>query len=375
CGLKNLILGEQLCDHIYCHRCGKAGGDSSSQEELCGYCNSPVDFKMIKSHYDNCDMYPINCNFCNRKFIRWTMKIHMLECARNLRKCKFWPMGCQFQGTRFEIERHESDHNAHIELIMSLLMNLQTEQSRNASMLLRSFDEHLSLRDVVSSSQCKWNELAEIKSSAAVKCDCVDLENNENYMKMKEMQEKQEMEINSCKQQLNDLELKYTNMIGELVSQNTQTEPNSGSVNEANEELNNKITEFEKCLADQNVILKTLTEQQTEQSDKVEKYEATVTAMKTANDKLTKSVAEDKIVIRAALGLDGNETPGDKIEKICKKQNYLESKLTSFEYIWKVEKFTEVQAKASYPSAVYSDPFYTSQFGYKMQFELYPNGQ
>uniref|UniRef100_T1ILE8 TRAF-type domain-containing protein n=1 Tax=Strigamia maritima TaxID=126957 RepID=T1ILE8_STRMM len=114
--------------------------DSHLQEELCSYCNSSVDPDKIKSHNDVCDMYPVNCSFCNRKFIRQTMNVHEQECVRNLRWCKYSPIGCQFQGTELETEKHEVG-NFHGELMMKLLLNLQTEQSSNASMLARSLNE------------------------------------------------------------------------------------------------------------------------------------------------------------------------------------------------------------------------------------------
>uniref|UniRef100_T1J8R5 MATH domain-containing protein n=1 Tax=Strigamia maritima TaxID=126957 RepID=T1J8R5_STRMM len=114
CGLKSTVQKELLNGPIYCQRCGtksneKATGssDSLSEKELCIYCNSKINMDEMKSHNDECDMYPINCNFCNRKFIRRT-------------------------GNQLEVERHESG-NFHNELMMKKFLDLQTEN-------LSSFD-------------------------------------------------------------------------------------------------------------------------------------------------------------------------------------------------------------------------------------------
>ncbi|XP_068683353.1 TNF receptor-associated factor 4-like [Montipora foliosa] len=45
-------------------------------------------------------------------------------------------------------------------------------------------------------------------------------------------------------------------------------------------------------------------------------------------------------------------------------------------YIWKINGFSEIlrQAKAGLQDAIYSDPFYTKQYGYKVKMRLTPNG-
>uniref|UniRef100_T1JMJ0 TRAF-type domain-containing protein n=1 Tax=Strigamia maritima TaxID=126957 RepID=T1JMJ0_STRMM len=121
CGYNVTLSKRQFPDGFNCHRCAeksyfddarfveKGDGDSHSDtKEICSYCNSAVDNKKIQIHYDICDMYPIPCNFCNHRFIRREVKIHTIECLSKLRWCKFSPIGCQFQGSRAEIEQHEN---------------------------------------------------------------------------------------------------------------------------------------------------------------------------------------------------------------------------------------------------------------------------
>uniref|UniRef100_T1JD63 MATH domain-containing protein n=1 Tax=Strigamia maritima TaxID=126957 RepID=T1JD63_STRMM len=59
-----------------------------------------------------------------------------------------------------------------------------------------------------------------------------------------------------------------------------------------------------------------------------------------------------------------------------KMQQDLAAKFSSFQYVWKVENFSRHQDEAILGKQleVYSDPFYSSQFGYKMRLKMYPNG-
>uniref|UniRef100_T1JC18 TRAF-type domain-containing protein n=1 Tax=Strigamia maritima TaxID=126957 RepID=T1JC18_STRMM len=285
---------QQLCVDIYCQRCGlqilrheKAEIDSHLQE-LCSYCNSNVDPDKIKSHNDVCDMYPINCSFCNRKFIRQTMNVHEQECVRNLRWCKYSPIGCQFQGTELETEKHEVG-NFHGELMMKLLLNLQTEQSSNTSMLASC--KLFSLKD----------DNARRNSSAGVECQDVMLQQNECCIKMKVKQDNMEEII---KKQ----EIEFKHQTDELMAQNTQLKHEYGLVKDMFDQQSKEIQKLEESLT-------ALTKRQTEQCDKVENHENTLNAVITANNRLTKSVAEDKKFLC------------DKMDDVSRKQNDLEDDL------------------------------------------------
>uniref|UniRef100_T1J765 MATH domain-containing protein n=1 Tax=Strigamia maritima TaxID=126957 RepID=T1J765_STRMM len=80
----------------------------------------------------------------------------------------------------------------------------------------------------------------------------------------------------------------------------------------------------------------------------------------------------------------------DKLENNSNQQNQLKkkldgletdithmrNKLTSFEYIWEIKNFKKLKAnaKSGIKKEVYSNPFYSSEFGYKMRLKLYPDG-
>uniref|UniRef100_T1IS12 MATH domain-containing protein n=1 Tax=Strigamia maritima TaxID=126957 RepID=T1IS12_STRMM len=298
------------------------------------------------------------------------------------------------QGTQLDVEKHESG-NFHADLLIKLFLNLQTEQSNNASMLARSSFELLSLKD----------DNARRKSSAGVECDLKNAACNQDVnsqqsefainikpklYKLEETVKRQEMELNSCKQRITDLELKQT----KLMAQNTQLEYNYGSVKDLLEQQSKEIEKLEKSLEFQveysnkklekdldDLRLKQngfelnyanskemLTKQQTEQFDNVENYQKTLNTVITANNRLTKAVAEDKKIL------------SDKIDALSEKQIGFEDEYTrdkaTFSYLWRIEKFEQQldEAKLDRENAMYSHPFYSSKFGYKLQLLLCPNG-
>uniref|UniRef100_T1IZU1 TRAF-type domain-containing protein n=1 Tax=Strigamia maritima TaxID=126957 RepID=T1IZU1_STRMM len=222
CGLKNCFKKEPFWGHIFCQRCGaktdlnqqppnqeaKLGKDSNDGylklvTKLCSYCDKVVDGNKVQSHCAFCDMYPITCNFCNGKFIRYTMSTHIQECVHNLQWCKFSPIGCKFQGTPKEVEKHEGG-NFHSELMMKLLLNIQTEQSSiSAKLLARLFNERMPLNEVGSSSQ----------GECCIKIKVIQDE-------LKETKEMLEVEVSKYKQQISEMMLqsdklkhKYGNLV------------------------------------------------------------------------------------------------------------------------------------------------------------------
>uniref|UniRef100_T1IS10 MATH domain-containing protein n=1 Tax=Strigamia maritima TaxID=126957 RepID=T1IS10_STRMM len=89
---------------------------------------------------------------------------------------------------------------------------------------------------------------------------------------------------------------------------------------------------------------------------------------------------EDNKMLSDKIGLiyTQNCNQQDEIrKKVDEIEMDLKNKLKSFEYVWKVENFAQLQCytkSAGTEEIVYSDPFYTSEFGYKIRLRLYPNG-
>uniref|UniRef100_T1IH91 MATH domain-containing protein n=1 Tax=Strigamia maritima TaxID=126957 RepID=T1IH91_STRMM len=129
----------------------------------------------------------------------------------------------------------------------------------------------------------------------------------------------------------------------------------------------------------------------------VENHENTLNAVITANNHLTKSVAEDKKFLSDKMDdlsrkqndlEDDLATDKDKLDENCNQRNELKKKLDGLEtdmrnklpssghFTWKVENFAQLQinVKSGSEKGVYSDPFYSSEFGYKMRLMLFPNG-
>ncbi|XP_031551206.1 TNF receptor-associated factor 4-like [Actinia tenebrosa] len=69
----------------------------------------------------------------------------------------------------------------------------------------------------------------------------------------------------------------------------------------------------------------------------------------------------------------------EHVEKKIKEHLALTQVITlTSKFIWKINNFTDDLEKAKQPGQeqkrMYSDPFYTDKYGYKMRVQLYPNG-
>uniref|UniRef100_T1IZU7 TRAF-type domain-containing protein n=1 Tax=Strigamia maritima TaxID=126957 RepID=T1IZU7_STRMM len=362
CGTENNILKKQLCGDICCRCCGqfvfkqfieKIGEDSHS--EFCSYCKCTVEVDKIKTHSDVCDMYPINCNFCNGKFIRRTMNIHVQECACNLHRCKYYPIGCQFKGSQSDVESHENGTcNFHVGLMMNLLLNLQIEQSSNASMIACSFKELVSIKD----------DNNRRKSSTTFQCQHgVNLQPNQFCIKIKEEQDKlketvkrQEMEINACKQQISDLEIK----LNRLLAQNTHMEQND-------------VQEAKKMQKSLELQAEMLIQQPADQFKLQQDHENTLiaTSMITNQQSIDyKAVDVDKKWLIENFDWTKNQT------EFKDTQMELNFNVSSIPFNWKFKKFAQIQAnaKSGKQITIYSESFYSHECGYRMRLRLDPNG-
>uniref|UniRef100_T1J335 MATH domain-containing protein n=1 Tax=Strigamia maritima TaxID=126957 RepID=T1J335_STRMM len=341
CGLENRFLTAQPCGHMYCHRCvakAELNGHAvcsldhasavvvkkfddfsyTNEEDICCYCNDLLDLDNIKSHYDECQMYLIGCKFCNGKLNRRAMKSHAAECARNFGGGKISLNSCEFRGTASEIEQHQID-NVHVEMVTNLLSNLHIEQSGNESLLACSFNQLLSLRDVVGCSQCKVNDIADQKSSAKIpdnvaNVNNVDLELEQNK-KIEELEHKYE--------KVNNLQIEFSKQIATILT--------------ANNELTKAVAEGRKFL-----------------DDKIGAYDLKQKEFEdyTLSDKLEKkSDQKDELT---ACGITINRT--------------------AFNYTWAVENFSTSRLLANKES-ICSDNFYcgSNYRGYKFRLKLQPD--
>uniref|UniRef100_T1J2U8 MACPF domain-containing protein n=1 Tax=Strigamia maritima TaxID=126957 RepID=T1J2U8_STRMM len=185
--------------------------------------------------------------------------------------------------------------------------------------------------------------------------------------------ERQETEISSFKQQMVYLESNHSMTIQDLedkfgkIIERQETEISSFKQQMVNLESNHSM----KIQALEDNFGKIIDTQETEFKKQMV-YRESNHSMKIQD--LEDNFAEDMKMLT------------DKIDKIDKSCDVLRTKLDDVEknlsnkdwsisHIWKIEKFAQlhVNAKSGREIVVYSDPFYTSEFGYKMRLAFYPN--
>uniref|UniRef100_T1J150 TRAF-type domain-containing protein n=1 Tax=Strigamia maritima TaxID=126957 RepID=T1J150_STRMM len=347
CRLKSRLPKDQLSK--------KYDGDSHSDKQFCSYCNITVDdMTTIQNHYDICDMYPISCYFCSHKFIRRTIKIHAQECLRTLCKCKFSQIGCQFQGSQLEIERHEGDNNVHVELMMNLLLNLQTEVPLNRMRIKKSSEDESDLKKIIKN---------------------------------------QEMEINVCKKQMIDLKLKMEHNYGESVKSIEDLKVTLKTLNKQQTEQCDNVANYETTLTTvitaSNQLTKSVVEGKKILSEKINAISAKryqfevdyVRGKKILSDKICRvdRIPPQPIRMRRlfqitaegrghAISAKQNQFEVDYVRDKEEMKIELKNKVSSFPFIWRVDGFAQLRCKQQ-PG--YSQPFFTDTCGYEMRLELY----
>uniref|UniRef100_T1II15 TRAF-type domain-containing protein n=1 Tax=Strigamia maritima TaxID=126957 RepID=T1II15_STRMM len=140
---------EESCRHLFCPNCilksdengvvictlkhilikqAQVDGENKSRLKFCVYCRGFYLSTDTETHYENCDMYPADCDLnCGRKYLRSQMENHLQECPKNLQTCKFASLGCHFTGSPLELSIHETD-KIHCELLMNELSSLITDK-------------------------------------------------------------------------------------------------------------------------------------------------------------------------------------------------------------------------------------------------------
>ncbi|XP_054933724.1 TNF receptor-associated factor 2-like [Dermacentor andersoni] len=83
--------------------------DTCEQRLLkCRYCSLDVEACHLKDHMDVCDQIPATCKHCKREFNTFAelRDEHLAVCPLKPMKCPYYRLGCNFQATNKEMEKH-----------------------------------------------------------------------------------------------------------------------------------------------------------------------------------------------------------------------------------------------------------------------------
>ncbi|XP_070383813.1 TNF receptor-associated factor family protein DDB_G0285149-like [Dermacentor albipictus] len=83
--------------------------DTCEQRFLkCRYCSLDVEACHLQDHMDVCEEMPATCNHCKREFNTFAelRDEHLAVCPLKPMKCPYYRLGCNFQATNKEMEKH-----------------------------------------------------------------------------------------------------------------------------------------------------------------------------------------------------------------------------------------------------------------------------
>ncbi|XP_062521135.1 TNF receptor-associated factor 5-like [Corticium candelabrum] len=101
----------------------------------CEHCRKEVKYLLMKNHTPVCPRFPVSCVFqCGQTLPREEMKVHVDKqgtCPTALLKCDCREVGCEFKGTRSELEEHYRA-NVHKHLMLAMVeVRKEKERVRN----------------------------------------------------------------------------------------------------------------------------------------------------------------------------------------------------------------------------------------------------
>jgi len=121
--------------------------------EKCEHCGLLFPFLEIPQHVENdCSQAIVPCPFnCDAGDLRRSqVEDHKMVCPLRPKECRFRALGCNYQGTEAEVQNHEANAaKEHLEIAMLHIMELEVENSRLSGSLQKILTESDTLKSKV----------------------------------------------------------------------------------------------------------------------------------------------------------------------------------------------------------------------------------
>ncbi|XP_078000771.1 TNF receptor-associated factor 3-like [Glandiceps talaboti] len=313
-------------------------------EVQCKYCGTSMPKEELNQHIKTCDMAPVSCpNECgNDNMKRGELEHHLQKCPLQQDVCSFSEYGCEFRGTCFKVQDHMS-HSAGEHLIM--VKNSHSKLEFKYAQLERRYTEMENQKGIV-----------------------------ENRFKQ------QSEELDQTKQKVAYLEEKVTKL---------ETQSNK---------LDEKVRDSHKIVAVQNDKMMRMEHDMTKtaRKDDIEECKKLHLAVQETCRRVEQRVERLEYEQPAERSSSGGAHTAD-IEEIRKTLSQIGTQLGMHDVrlaeqdlrfqvletacydgvlIWKIKDFARRKHEAVIGKtlSLYSQPFYTSKYGYKMCARVYLNG-
>lgn len=285
----------------------------------CPHCKERIVPDHLDSHIrDECPAAPITCQYCGSKDIpRQQMDGHHKICLLKPQRCKFFAAGCHAEYPRNEIAEHEKDVAVHMSLAAEFVSKLEADNARLAD---RVQTMQAGLQAASEQMSCYYRENELLKRQI----DELKSAQRQSEMRNSQLMKQQSERIAQLEQQLQILETK-TQEVSQVKAKCVQLETR---LNEAGP------------LRHQEVSL--------------------------PEDVRKKFITQDR-----TIGLHDVRLSELDLRLQCTETANYEGVL-----IWKIGEYRDrkKQAVEGRILSLYSQPFYTSRYGYKMCARVYLNG-
>ncbi|CAH1790942.1 unnamed protein product [Owenia fusiformis] len=108
-GCQEKLLKKDLKDHVE--------QNCKFRKEACPYCQEEFIIAIIQNHMTNeCPQVPITCPYgcASAAFPRGDISSHEAECPVAPKQCRYSALGCTFKGNKDELETHHTEFNTHL---------------------------------------------------------------------------------------------------------------------------------------------------------------------------------------------------------------------------------------------------------------------
>ncbi|XP_067895067.1 TNF receptor-associated factor 3 isoform X2 [Heterodontus francisci] len=316
-GCTEMVQRKDLADHL--------NSSCKYREQTCKYCKKEITIAELKKHEDfDCPSLPVPCpNKCNACILRGELNSHQLQCLNVVMTCPFSHYGCNFQGTNQELKVHEVDAMAqHLNCV--LMKNGDLE-----------------------------NTVFELQNKLQEKCKTVDI----------------------MSAQISHLE-KEQSKFAQLASKNES-----------------RLGHTQRMLANQTDKLMNIDQASQQACQKQEEASREVKALNESVDQLQIRIRQLELTGRTGgtgtgaaslTALDNQVKRHDSLLSVHDVRladmdlrfQVLETASYNGKLIWKIRDYTrrKQEAVSGKTLSLYSQPFYTGYFGYKMCARVYLNG-
>ncbi|KAJ8308690.1 hypothetical protein KUTeg_013564 [Tegillarca granosa] len=313
----------------------------------CMYCKLQIPVYLKQKHEtEDCIKYPISCNYncgTTSKLPRDEMVEHMRQCPKKPQECPFKIQGCEFMGTNAEVQEHiKNATDQHLQMITMYTANID----------LQSLEIRRQLQNVVSDRDQSQHQLVIVRQEVEdVKADAEGIKQGVKDVKLKIVAQTERIIL---------LERKF-----EELATKSAVDVQSRDINILKESLTSmteRVTQLERTGLSGGVG--TLSQAVTQGGGGGAGLNQDVSRIQ--NNLLTQIQQHDR-----QIGIQDI-----RMAELDLRFQVLETASYDGVLMWKIRDYSRRKQEAitGRTLSLYSQPFYTHRFGYKMCARVYLNG-